>query len=251
MTSCKDFIDNLSFLLQNGNLILRGDIEEEPMNKEISIDMKRCFKAIVGKWWLIVIIGLIFYGAAYLISESNSREDEYTAEATIISSSDYSVLTLYSDIITSSRVSEQVSRMLNISDLYADNIKKMISFKPYSMVLGIRATSYDDELAIKVANAVATIFVQEVNTIASYNLALILDEATAVELSYNKRIEQLKFRIIITFIGIILICAWIILKVIFSKKVYNLSDVGLDGEIDIIGAVPSFTKKRGEGHPYE
>ncbi len=221
------------------------------MNKEINIDLKRCFKAIISKWWLIIIIGLIFYGAAYLISERNSREDEYTAEATVISSSDYSVLTLYSDIVTSSRVSEQASNMLNISVLNADNIKKMISFKPYSLVLGIHATSQDEVLAIKVANAVATVFIQEVNNIAGYNLAHILDEATTAELSYNKRIEQLKFKVFITFVGIILMCAWIILQVIFSKKVYNLSDIGLDGEIYIIGAIPSYTRKRKEVFPYE
>lgn len=251
MTNCKDFIDNLSFLMQNGNQILKRSIEGEHMNKEINVDLKRCFKAIISKWWLIIIIGLVFYGAAYIISESKFREDEYTAEATIISSSDYSVLTLYSDIVTSSRVSEQASSMLSISALNAEDIKKMISFKPYSLVLGIHATSYDDVLAINVANAVATVFIQEVNNIASYNLAHILDEATTVELSYNKRLEQLKFRIIITLIGIILLCVWIVLQVIFSKKVYNLSDIGLDGEIDILGAVPSYTKNRKDVYPYE
>jgi capsular polysaccharide biosynthesis protein len=251
MANCKDFIDNLPFLMQNGNQILKRSIEEEHMNKEINIDLKRCIKVIVYKWWLIIIIGLIFYSAAYLISENNSREDEYTAEATIISASDYSVLTLYSDIITSSRVSEQAARMLNISDINAENIKKMISFKTYSLVLGIHATSADGVHAIMVANAVATVFIQEVNNIASYNLAHMLDEATTVELSYNKKSEQLKFRIIVSFVGIVILCAWIILQVIFSNKVYSLSEIGLDGEIDIIGAVPSYTKKRKEGYPYE
>ena len=53
----------------------------------------------------------------------------------------------------------------------------------------------------------------------------------------------MKFRIIVTFIGIILPSIWIILKEVFSKKVYSLSDTGLDGEINIIGVIPTFKKK--------
>ncbi|TAH73753.1 MAG: hypothetical protein EWM47_02500 [Anaerolineaceae bacterium] len=213
------------------------------MNKEINIDLKRCLKAILHNWWLIVIIGIIFFSLAYLLTENNSRQDEYTAETTIYSASDYSVLTLYSDIITSSKVSEQAANLLNIPDLNADNIKKMISFKTYSLVLGIHATSTNENHAIQVANAVAIVFIEEVNRIASNNLAHMLDEATTAELSYNKRVEQLKFRIIVTFIGVILMCIWIVLKEVFSRKVYSLSDTSLDGEINVIGVVPSFKKK--------
>ncbi|MDF2945080.1 MAG: hypothetical protein K0S01_3938 [Herbinix sp.] len=220
------------------------------MSKEINIDLKRCFKAILGKWWLVLLIGAIFYVIAYLVSASNLREDEYTAEATVFSASDYSALTLYSDIITSSKVSEQAANLLSISDLNADSIKKMISVKTYSSVLGIYATSTDEILAIKVANAVAAVFIDEVNNIASYNLARLLDEANAAELSYNKQIEQWKFRIFVTFAGIIFICVWIVARVIFSRKVHYLSDIGLDGEIDIIGAIPSF-KKSGRDDLYE
>lgn len=213
------------------------------MNKELNIDLKRCIKAVLRKWWLILIVGVIFYSIAYLLSENSSRQDEYTAEATIYSASDYSVLTLYSDIITSTKVSEQAANILNIPDLSAENIKKMVSFKSYSLVLGIHATSTDELLAIKVANAVATVFIDEVNRIAGSSLAHMLDEATTTELSYNKRLEQLKFRIIVTLIGIILLCSWIILKEVFSRKVHTLSDTSLDGEINIIGVVPSFKKK--------
>jgi capsular polysaccharide biosynthesis protein len=126
----------------------------------------------------------------------------------------------------------------------------MISVKTYSSVLGIYATSTDEILAIKVANAVAAVFIDEVNNIASYNLARLLDEANAAELSYNKQIEQWKFRIFVTFAGIIFICVWIVARVIFSRKVHYLSDIGLDGEIDIIGAIPSF-KKSGRDDLYE
>lgn len=242
MTNCKDLIDNLSILLHNGKTYMEF-AEEDLMNKEIKIDLKRCIKAILRKIWLIIIVGVIFFILAYLLSENSSRQDEFTAEATIYTASDYSVLTLYSDIITSTKVSDQAASILNMSNISADDIKKMISFKTYSLVLGIHATSTDEEHAIRVANAVATAFIDEVNIIASSNLAHMLDEATTVELTYNKSLEQLKFRIIVTFIGILLPSVLIILKEIFSKKVYNLSDTGLDGEINIIGVIPRFKKK--------
>lgn len=210
------------------------------MNKEITIDLKRCKKAVLRKWWLIVIAGAVCYAIAYLISVNNLREDEYTAEATVFSVSEYSTLTLYSDIITSSKVSEQAANLLHISDLDADSIKKMISVKTYSLVLGIHATSTDEILAMRVANAVAAVFIEEVNHITSNNLARLLDEATTVELTYNRQLEQWKLRIVVTFAGIALISGWIIARVIFSRKVHNLSDLEFDGEIDVISTVPYF-----------
>ncbi len=213
------------------------------MNKEINIDLKRCMKAIVRKWWLIIIIGAVFYGIAYMISVNNMREDEYTAEATVFSVTEYPALTLYSDIITSSKVSERVAKSLNIKSLDSDGIKKMISVKTYSLVLGINATSTDEELAIRVANEVAAAFIDEVNNITDSNSTRFLDEATSVSLSFNRRVEQLKFRIIVTVSGIALLCIWIVSGVVFSKKIYNLSDIGLDGEIEVIGAVPLFEKR--------
>lgn len=212
------------------------------MNKEINIDLRRCHREILRKWWLIAIIGAIFYVIAYLISVNNLREDEYTAEATVFSGTDYSALALYSDIITSSKVSERAANLLRISELNADNIKKMISVKTYSLVLGIHATSTDADHAIMVANAVASAFIEEVNNITSNNVARLLDEATNVELTYNKQIEQWKLRIVVTFAGIGLMCTWMIARVIFSKKVHNISDIGLNGEIDVIGSIPLFKK---------
>ena len=213
------------------------------MNKEINIDLRRCLKAIIRKWWLVIIIGIVFYAIASLISSNSLREDEYTAEATVFSIADYSALTLYSDIITSSKVCERAANLLNISDLDADGVKQMISVKAYSLVLGIHATSTNEALAINVANAVAAVFIEEVNNITGSNSARLLDKATKVELTYDKQIEQLKFVIIVTLSGVALVCIWILFHEIFTKKIHNLSDIGLDGEIDVIGVIPLYEKK--------
>lgn len=214
------------------------------MNKEINIDLKRCLNEIIRKWWLIILIGGVFFALSYLISVNYLREDEYTAEATVFSTTDYSSLTLYSDIITSAKVSDKAATLLNYSNLDTNSIKKMITVKTYSLVLGIQATSTDEVLAIKVANAVAAVFLDEVNQITSSNGARLLDEATTADLTYNKQLEQWKFRIIVTLAGIGLLCAVIIAREIFSKKVHNISDIGLDGEIDVIGIIPLFKKSR-------
>ena len=214
------------------------------MNKEINIDLKRCLNEIIRKWWLIILIGGVFFAMSYLISVNHLREDEYTAEATVFSTTDYSSLTLYSDIITSAKVSDKAATLLNNSNLDTNSIKKMITVKTYSLVLGIQATSTDEVLAIKVANAVAAVFLDEVNQITSSNGARLLDEATTAELTYNKQLEQWKFRIIVTLAGIGLLCAVIIARVIFSKKVHNISDIGLGGELDVIGIIPLFKKSR-------
>jgi capsular polysaccharide biosynthesis protein len=217
------------------------------MNKEINIDLRRCLKAILKKWWLMVIIGALCYSVAFLITINNLREDEYTAETTVYSiiANDYSSLSKYSDIITSSKVSEMAANSLNIFNMNASKIKEMISINDYSttLVLGISATSTDENLAIMVANAVADAFIEEVNNIISDNSLRMLDEATTAELSYDKKMVQLKLRIFAALAGIFLMCVWIAIREIFTRKIYNLSDMKIDGEIDIIGIVPAFDKK--------
>jgi capsular polysaccharide biosynthesis protein len=215
------------------------------MNKEINIDLRRCLKAILKKWWLIVIIAILCYAIAFLITINNSREDEYTAVTTVYSIMDHSALTLYSEIITSAKVSERASALLGISDMNANDIKDMISVKAYSttLVLGISASSTNKVIAIKVANAVAEVFIEEVNNITSNNSVRLLDEATTAELSYNKQLEQLKFRIIVTLIGVALLCAWITIREIYTKKIHSLFEIGLDGELNIISIIPTFDKK--------
>lgn len=221
------------------------------MNKEINIDIRRCMKAILNKWWLIIIVGLGCYGIAYLITNHKTKEDEFTAETTVysIEANNYSSLTIYSDIIYSTKVCEKAANSLSkVSDINAVKIKEMISVKDYStsLVLGISATSADENLSILVANAVADSFIDEVNNIKSDNSVRLLDEATNAELSYNRQLEQLKLRLFAVVAGIVILCCWISIREIFTRKIYNLSDMKMDGEIDIIGIVPVF-KKRMEG----
>ena len=217
------------------------------MNKELNIDVRRCLKAILKKWWLVAIVGAGCYFAAFLITTLFPREDEYTAETTVysITASANSTLSIYSDIITSYKVCVQAADSLNIPNIDAKEIRKMLSVNNYtkSLVLGIRATSPDGILAIRVANAVSEAFVYEVNNIITNDSLRLLDEATSAELSYNKRVEQLKLRIIAALAGIVILCIWITLREMFTKKIYNLADMKLDGEIDVIGVIPVFDKK--------
>jgi capsular polysaccharide biosynthesis protein len=218
------------------------------MNKEINIDLRRCIKAIINKWWLMVIVGFGCYGIAYLITNHNTRDDEFTAETTVysIEANNYSSLTIYSDIIYSTKVCEKAANSLGkISGINAEKIKAMISVKDYStsLVLGISATAADENLSIMVANAVAASFIEEVNNIKSDNSVRLLDKAANAELSYDSQVEQLKLRLFTAIAGIFILCCWISIREIFTRKIYNLSDMKMDGEIDIIGIVPVFKKK--------
>ncbi|HHV10171.1 MAG TPA: hypothetical protein GXX75_07845 [Clostridiales bacterium] len=217
------------------------------MNKEINIDLRRCLKAILKKWWLIIIVGGVCFGAAYLITLNNLKQDEYTAETTVYSVvfNDYSALTLYSDLLTSTKICRKAAEESGIPGITADKVKKMISIKYSSTgtVLGICATSTDKAIAIRMANLVADTFIGEINNITSSDSVRLLDQATKAELSYNRSLEQLKIRILALCGGVILMCFWIALHEIFTHKIYNLYDAGLEGEIDIIGIVPLFQLK--------
>ncbi len=221
------------------------------MKMEVNIDVRRCLKAILKKWWLMLMVGAGCYMAALIVTSYLSRENEYTAETTVysITASTNSALSIYSDIITSYKVCAQAAASVNRTNIDAKEIIKMISVNDYtkSLVLGIRATTTEETLAIQVANAVAEAFVHEVNNTITNNSVRLLDDATSADLSYDMRVEQAKLRILAALAGVLILCLLITVREMFTKKIYHLSDIKFQEEMDVIGIIPAFDKKmRGE-----
>ena len=218
------------------------------MEKVIKIDVIRCIRALLEKWYLVVGCSVICGLIGFLLTMDATPQ--YRASASIYSASygNYqqtlqgsNVLTGYAEVIRSKKVAKRAATMLN-NEVSAEQIMGMVSssYDSDSILLNIQARASSPQLAVKVVNAMADSFVFEVRNIVGGDYIQVLDEADTA--SRDGLPTQLKVSILGFFAAACLISLWIVKKEIFSDNIYRIKDASLGGEIEIIGLIPEGKK---------
>lgn len=217
------------------------------------IDIEDFRLAIAALWKrkiLIVLVTLIGFFSCYLITVNVTDSQVYCATASVfcatygsyqLSATDVRTMVNYSDFISSRKVCEYASSLLNDTAVTADQIQKMImlSLSDNSYVMRISAASESPKLAMNVANAVAEAFVTEVSNITGNDSIQILDEADRYIVS--KENDILKKQLLFTGAAFFMVCAIIVLKELFSNKVRSLPQcLKFVMEDEILGIIPCF-----------
>lgn len=214
------------------------------------LDIRRYTVAIRKKLWIIIIVTLlsaaIGWGCNYKV-----KDNQYKSSATIYSDSFCSYTSSldktyirqnYSDIILSKRVADKAAEIIDKKKIDGYFIKSCTTllYKEQSPVYYIYATTNDPELSLEIANAVAQAAVTELNDIKGEVVAKKLDEAYEYEKVFDGRKVQIINIAIISLIGLLISVIAIIITAILSNKVEFVKDVGLNGEIEILGVIPNF-----------
>lgn len=192
------------------------------MEKEIQIDLIRCSKAVLQKWWIILISAVIVSGSTFIIAKD--IQDIYTAQTTVYSATYGSmidslagldVMQTYVEIIVSRKVADRAALLLGESEYTGDMIQGMVStsYTEESAVLYIYANSTDSELSINIANAVAESFVIEAQNITGDNNIQILDQAKTA--NADGLSKQLLYSLIAFLIGAFCPISFIVIREIF------------------------------------
>lgn len=229
-------------------------------NKVIEIDVKKCLSALKKSIKLVILVTLIFtligiFAAFFLIRQKNQYKATSTVYSIVYGSFDASTDSLrammqYSDIVKSYEVAERAELILGASNVNKEDIYNMISANynqangTYSSKIYINAVSYDKNISVSVANAVADAFVLEIANLTGHDDIQILDRATSATVYYNANSARIKTIIGITILGALIICIYISLKETLSTKVYMPKDATLYGTLDIIGVIPEFNPKQ-------
>lgn len=217
---------------------------------EFAVDIRRIFRRIFSKLWLVVLITLI--AASVGVSLTLQRQPNiYSAKATLVgagndASSIYSssqILKNYAVMVQSLSISNIVVSNLPTYHLNAASVQHMLTASfvttdSGSGMLYITASSADPKLSIAVANAAATAFTVELKNVAGFELAAIIAEATTATKSFDGMFNQLKVRCEFGAGGLFLICLIITLRETFSKTVTELEDCTLGGTIELLGVIP-------------
>jgi len=194
--------------------------------------------------WLILFITLAGFAAGMAFTINYEPEINYRATASVcVTYTTYqeqmrgsSVITSYSELVTSQLVCRRAADLLEGSGLSPDDIRSMIdnSVSSNSYIMTINATYADPQRAITVANAVAQAFTEEVSTVSGNNTLQILDVAhSTVSIESNANIVLFAAALVPFFIT----CVWIAFREVFNGKVRFLSQCAADKE-ELLGVLP-------------
>lgn len=226
--------------------------------KVIEIDIKKCLRALKKSIKFIILITLIFLLigilSAFFIIE---QENQYTSTATVYNTSytngsnsdNLKQMRHYAEIIKSRTVAERAAEILAEDHISQQDILDMISVNYDSTnsnvsVIHILADSYDQNLSIKVANAVSDSFVLKIADLTGTDNIQTLDKATEAKISYNASSKRISTIFLLTFVGAFLSSLFIVVREILSPKMYSAKDATAYGTLDIIGVIPEFNSRK-------
>ncbi len=214
------------------------------MDKVVKIDVIRCFRALIGKWYLILGCSIIGALVGYMIKMNDTPV--FYASASIYSASygdyqqslqGYNALINFAELANSSKVINRASDLLN-NEISGRSIMSMVSvsYNTKSILLLISAKSSNPQTSIKVANAVAESFIIEAQNIIGGDYIKILDEASYASIQgENKKFKYAILGLIAMSIVSVVI---ILIKEIWSDSIYHVEDASLNGELEIFGMIP-------------
>lgn len=222
------------------------------MDREIKIDLRRCIKALIQKWWIIAICTIIFLTIG-IMRTNTVVIPTYMSSATVYSMAygsyqealeGASVMKTYADIVSSRKVAERAALIIGDDTITAQSIQGMVSveYLKDSPILTIFATSLNSQVAVKIANAVADAFVIEVKNITGSDSVQILDTAVEAYQYMDGGTSTTMKRLMYAGIGFVLPCIIIVLIEILSTRLYAVNDASLNDELEIIGIIPIYEK---------
>ncbi len=210
-------------------------------------NLLKIFDAVMAKKIHLVFTGILALLASLLLVSSN-LPDTYHATSTIfaVSYESYSdsvegmnIIRDYAEVVNSTKVADLASSYL-LNEVTSKEIQQMVSsaYSTDSNIITILAQSDDPEIAVKVANAVANAFIQEMISITSEETIQVLDSATTARLVQQGALMAWVYRFIIVVGAVGCFAAVIIVLAAIDTKVCFPSEVTLDGKIELLGIIP-------------
>jgi len=222
------------------------------MKREVEIDIGRCLKALVNKFWLI-IIAVIFTGLVGMAITLQDDVNVYLATSSVYSAASGSyydsiqgtyAMQNYNEVARSLKVCNRAAQILDIEDVDGYDIMESTAVvtSEESNIIYIEGYSENPELAIEYSKALANAFVMEMQNITGSDEIQILDEAYTYKIDFDVESHRLKIRLIAILAGVAISSIYIILSEMFRKKVATIQECSVGGELDIIGVIPTLRK---------
>ena len=226
---------------------------------EMEIDVGRCFRALLKKWWFMAAMAVLF-GLAGLALTLEKQDDIYEATSSVygMSAESYSYTQVgvsamndYADIATSMKVCERAALLMGNANVTGQDIKEATTvsagkesttsttaLNSDSTILSIKCKSSNPVEAMEMSQAVAEAFVMEMENILGTDIVRILDKPYAYDVAFDATQNQWKVRIVMFLLGGVFAAVIILLGEIFDSKARTIRECTLGEQLPVIGVIP-------------
>lgn len=226
---------------------------------EMEIDVGRCFRALLKKWWFMATMAVLF-GIVGLALTLDKKDDIYEAKSTVygMSTESYSYTQVgvsamndYVDIATSMKVCERAVLLMGSANVTGEDVQKATKIslgikdntssttvKTDSAIMTITCESNNPVEAMEMAQAVAEAFVMEMENILGDEAVRILDKPYTYKLAFDATQNQWITRLVVFLFGGVFAAAIIVFGEIFDTKARTIRECSMGEEIPVIGVIP-------------
>lgn len=229
--------------------------------EEIEIDLRVIFFALLGKTWLIILVGLLMALLAvtgtklfvqptyrsttkmYVLSKQN--QDTLT-------SSDLQTSTLltqdYMEVIKSRTVAEIVIAKLKLDMTYEELVKKLdVTAASDTRIITIHVIDKDPYQARDIADAVRDVSAEQIKDVMNSEAVNIVDRANVPEKKYSPSIK--KYGLIAGIAGCLIVIFIVVVQCILDDTIKTAADVEHYLELSTLGTIP-LSKNEAERERY-
>ena len=206
-------------------------------------EVRNCIRALqknILNICLFTVIGFLIGSIASLVPVPSMYQASSAISKTTVSLQTGSAIAAYADLLTTSRILNEVANALGPDSPSVAELSGMFSASASEskQILYIRATYADPIIAIKACNAAANEMVGQINEMFTNPDIVLLETATTARLISNHRRTALLYRVGGAVVFAFLCCAFYFIRVLTSKKVLSIEDCTLDNTLDIVGVLP-------------
>lgn len=227
---------------------------------ELEIDLGRCFRALVKKWWFVAALAVLF-GIAGVALTLEKQDDLYTASSSVYGMSEESytytqtgvkAMNAYVDVATSMKVCERAALLMGKNNLTGEEVMKATTVstgqektsttavQTDSTIIKITCKYNDPVIAMEMAQAVAEAFVMEMKNILGTDAVQVLDKPYSYKVAFDATQNQWMIRIVAFLAGAVVAAGIIFLGEIFDTKASTIRECSLREEIPVFGVIPRF-----------
>lgn len=225
-----------------------------------NFDLKKLIELVLGKKWVLLIFALVFalVGTTYV---SFFKKPMYSSSLTLIISKQAGqtdtppnanqtltqtevmlsqrLVTTYSELMKSRRVSDKVKANLNIEPGQHGSIS--VSSVKETEIIKVTAFNREPNMAATVANETAKVFKEEIKEMYKVENVAVIDSATVSNKPYN--MNKIKDIGIFTFIGLVLALSLIIILYILDTTIKDPTDVEDIVGLHVLASIPICQKQ--------
>lgn len=227
---------------------------------ELEIDLGRCFRALMKKWWFVAALAVLF-GIAGVAMTLDKSDDLYTASSSVygMSAESYTytqtgvkAMNDYVGVATSMKVCERAALLMGKNNLTGTEVMKATTVSTgqekatstatqnTSTIIKITCEYNDPVVAMEMAQAVAEAFVMEMENILGTDAVQVLDKPYSYKKAFDATQNQWMIRILTFLVGAVIATGIVFLGEIFDTKASTIRECSLREEIPVFGVIPRF-----------